>query len=97
MLLYKKDNKDIKEINGKNNNFNNNENKNVYFSPKKQGYKPRFTNSMKEFENTSNLNNKKFVYQKKPNNTINSPLNKKLGLGKKVFSYKKLENFDNDI
>ena len=52
---------------------------------------------MKEFENTSELNNKKFVYHKKQNNTINSPLNKKLDFGKKVFSYKKLENFDNDI
>ena len=50
---------------------------------------------MKELENTSELNNKKFVYHKKPNNTINSPLNKKSGLGKKVFSYKKLENFKN--
>ena len=92
MFLYKKNSK---EINGQNNNFNSTENKNVYFSPKKLGFKPRHTNSMKELENTSELNNKKFVYHKKPNNTINSPLNKKSGLGKKVFSYKKLENFKN--
>ena len=69
-------NKENKEMFNKNIN-NNILNKNVYFSPKKMGYKHRYTNSMKELDNVNEMNNKKFVYHKKQNNTINSPLSKK--------------------
>ena len=92
-------NKENKEIFSKNIN-NNTLNKNVYFSPKKMGYKPRYTNSMKELDNVNEINNKKFVYHKKQNNinnTINSPLNKKAYIEKKFFSYKRIENLNGDL
>jgi hypothetical protein len=68
-------------------------NKNVYFSPKNIGSKFKFYyKSMKELENTSDINNnKKYIYQKKQN-TINSPLSKNSKLNNKFFSYKRLKN-----
>ena len=47
---------------------------------------------MKNFENITDLNNKKFVYHKKQNYTVNSPLNKKTCLEKKYVSYKRIKN-----
>ena len=85
MLLYNKENKEL------NKNLINTVNKNIYFSPKKIGYKHRYTNSMKDFENINEINNKKFIYHKKPNYSINSPLNKKTNLDKKYISYKRLD------
>ena len=46
---------------------------------------------MKDFENINEINNKKFIYHKKPNYSINSPLNKKTNLDKKYISYKRLD------
>ena len=86
-------NKENKEMFNKNIN-NNILNKNVYFSPKKMGYKHRYTNSMKELDNVNEMNNKKFVYHKKQNNTINSPLSKKAYIEKQFFSYKRIENMN---
>ena len=84
ILLYNKENKEL------NKDLINSAHKNVYFSPKKLGYKPRYTNSMKDLENTNE--DKKYVYYKKPNyNYIYSPLNKKINLDKKYFSYKRLD------
>ena len=81
-------NKETKELIYKNNNID----KNVYFSPKKLGYKIKFINSMKDLENVNELNDKKFVYHKKQNsNLINSPLSKKVHYEKKYFSYKRLD------
>ena len=100
---YTYNNKDMLLYGGKKNNndelYNYNKynesiiNKNVYFSPKNVGSKFRFYNkSMKELENTSDINNnKKYIYQKKQN-TINSPLNKNSKLNKKFFSYRRLNN-----
>ena len=86
-------NKEAKELINKNNYLD----KNVYFSPKKIGYKSRYTNSMKELENINELNGKKFVYHKKQNNSINSPLSKKAHLEKKYFSYKRLDSANSDM
>jgi hypothetical protein len=99
---YLNNNKDNKKILYKNHNkINNYINKDVYFSPKKLRYKQKYTNSMKDLENTENnneMNSKKFVYHKKQNYTVNSPLNKKNRLEKKYFSYKRLDNnnFENN-
>lgn len=83
MFLYgKKSNNE--ELNYKYNGSN--INKNAYFSPKNVGNKIKFYNkSMKELENTSDINNnKKYIYLKKQN-TINSPLNKNSKLNKNFF------------
>ena len=92
MLLYgkKNNNEDLYNYNRYN---GSNINKNVYFSPKNVGSKFKFYNkSMKELENSSEINNnKKYIYQKKQN-TINSPLNKNSKLNKKFFSYRRLNN-----
>ena len=84
ILLYNKENKEL------NKDLINSAYKNVYFSPKKLGFKSRYTNSMKDLENTNE--HKKDVYYKKPNyNYIYSPSNKKINLDKKYFSYKRLD------
>lgn len=91
MLLYgKKNNNEELYIKCNGNTIN----KNVYFSPKNIGNKFKFYNkSMKDLENTSDINNnnKKYIYKKKQN-TINSPLNKNSKLSKKFFSYRRLNN-----
>ena len=97
MVLYNKENglNNLKQIqnneysiNKGNKKLNKKNMNNVYFSPKKLGFKQRYNNSMKELEKID-LNNKNYVYHKKPNNTINSPFNSKIE--KKYFSYKKLD------
>ena len=92
MLLYGKKNNN-EELYNYNRYNGSNINKNVYFSPKNVGSKFKFYNkSMKELENSSEINNnKKYIYQKKQN-TINSPLNKNSKLNKKFFSYRRLNN-----
>ena len=87
-LLNNKENKEL------NKNYINSAHKNVYFSPKKLGFKQRYTNSMKDLENINECN--KYIYHKKINNNIYSPLNKKTNLDKKCFSYKRLD-INNDI
>ena len=91
MFLYNKDNGF--KLNNNSNKYNNS---NVYFSPKKLGFKQRNNNSMKEFDYVDLNNNKNFVYQKKSNNTFNSPLSNKNKIEKKYFSYKKLNSNDID-
>ena len=91
-FIYNKE-KEKKELNDKN---NNKVNKNVYFSPKKLGYKPKSNNSMKDLENINEINNRKYVYHKKQNYTINSPLNKKSFIDKKFCSYKRLDINNNE-
>jgi hypothetical protein len=90
MLLYGKKNNNNELYNNYNGSIIN---KKVYFSPKNVGSKFKFYNkSMKELENTSDINNnKKYIYQKKQN-TINSPLSKNSKLNNKFFSYKRLKN-----
>ena len=84
ILLYNKENKEL------NKNLINSAHKNVYFSPKKLEFKSKYSNSTKDLENTNEY--KKYLYYKKPNNNyIYSPLNKKINLDKKYFSYKKLD------
>ena len=91
-FIYNKE-KEKKELNDKN---NNKVNKNVYFSPKKLGYKPKSNNSMKDLENINEINNRKYIYHKKQNYTINSPLNKKSFIDKKFCSYKRLDINNNE-
>jgi hypothetical protein len=90
--IYNKE-KEKKELNDKN---SNKINKNVYFSPKKLGYKPKSNNSMKDLENINEINNRKYIYHKKQNYTINSPLNKKSFIDKKFCSYKRLDINNNE-
>ena len=92
VILYKKKKSPLKNNYQCNNKINNCINRNVYFSPKKREYKQKNTSSMKNFENITDLNNKKFVYHKKQNYTVNSPLNKKTCLEKKYVSYKRIKN-----
>ena len=63
----------------------NNINKNIYFSPNKFG-KSLKLNSINKID----TNNNKFIYQKKSNNSITSPINKIIKSNKKFFQTKKV-------
>ena len=63
----------------------NNINKNIYFSPNKFGKSIKL-NSINKID----TNNNKFIYQKKSNNSITSPINKTIKSNKKFFQTKKV-------
>ena len=73
-----------KELYSSNNNIIN---KNVYFSPNKFVKKQKL-NNIKEILKTNN-DNKRFVYHKKSNNALGSPLHKNEKSNKKYFQVKK--------
>ena len=88
--IFTKKNKQIENIKDNTRNINNKDiypcenniiNKNVYFSPNKLGKKQNLNGINKMVE--TNNDNKKFVYHKKSNKTISSPLNKRDKLNKK--------------
>ena len=62
---------------------NENNDKIYYFSPSKFGKNQQLKIANKNFESNNDL--KKYVYQKKSNQTISSPLNKKNKLNKRFF------------
>ena len=74
-----------KELYSSNNNIIN---KNVYFSPNKFVKKQKLNNINKIIE--TNNGNKRFVYHKKSNNTLGSPLNKNEKFNNKYFQMKKV-------
>ena len=94
--IFTKKNKQIK--NAKNNKINinnkvlyssnnNNINSNLYISPNKFGKKHNLNKINKNLE--VNNDNKKFIYHKKSNNILSSPLNKKDRINKKYIQIKK--------
>ena len=82
-----KDIKNIKIYNNskKINKRNNNINKYIYFSPNKFCKTQKFFAKTKNIENNNKVNNTKFIYHKKPNNIITSPMNKNMKF-KRIFS-----------
>ena len=60
-------------------------NKNLYFSPNKLAKSQKLVNP-----NKIDTNNKKYIYQKKSNNIITSPINKNIKSNKKFFQTKKV-------